>query len=690
MERFKCLKCQKELHRQCSESFVANCCKSCDSTQFRYNSTSTTTEVTAIASSSTATLTSNAKTDISNLIQKENCFVKLLSEKKCPFSKPDLLENAIDYIVFSTNEQQIAKDDAINQYLKPSIYLLQVYGLFYSTDEGHILLAIGFCETHFNRCLIEIFALPTTTTPTLKNEPKKELITTFFIELIKLHRNLVKALHIRVPSDLKGLSAEIFAHLIVELPRQNIAVKTLKETLSKKMSFFQIPCFSNDPRFIEIIHVIHELGFKINGKSPKLRSYLSIKDAAQNYINQLTNELVINGYSTSQPSETCNETITEEKVPLILTANDLLQAMTELHLKFSDIQSCYYSTFKIVSFFYNPRLQPLPKSQSVESGYSSLNSPTSSTNSMNYGNSINEEKEAAHVEKKPGPIELKGVKKRKIEHESPHSNSVVAITSTTSECDEYDENINTMDSSTFTPNSNIITTSSPSSDLKKFKYTIPYSTLSFNLSPKEEEENCNICIPLTSMNSTSSTFFDSSTTTSDEKCVSFQVGPYPTAFLLDETCNSDSENEFQDVTRCPSVGSWMDYPSPLSDIEEDNDDTRSFSFCSSPTFEEEEDDDFESPDVFDSNSSTSSTEQDQPRCSTPCSAILKLLPPLYPSMPLSQPKEEVEEETEENVSTENPFLNVNITLNLLFKKSKEFLESLGGNPESSISINKNL
>jgi hypothetical protein len=247
-----------------------------------------------------------------------------------------------------------------------------------------------------------------------------------------------------------------------------------------------------------------------------------------------------------------------------------------------------------------------------------------------------------------------------------------------------------MDASTLTPNSNIITTSSPSSDLKKFKYSIQYSNVSFN-SSKEEEENCNICIPLTSMNSTSSTFFDSSTTTSDEKNVSFQVDPYPTASPQDQTYSTwDSENEFQDVTRCPSVGSWMDYPSPLSDIEEDNDDTRSFSSCASPTFEEEEDDDFEGPAVFDSTSSPSSTEQDQPRCSTPCSAILKLLPPLYPSMPLSAPKEEVEEETEENVSTENPFLNVNLTLNLLFKKSKEFLERLAGNPESSISINKNL
>uniref|UniRef100_A0A914QR66 Phorbol-ester/DAG-type domain-containing protein n=1 Tax=Panagrolaimus davidi TaxID=227884 RepID=A0A914QR66_9BILA len=228
MERFQCLKCQKELHRQCSESFVANCCKSCDSTPFRYNSTTT---KEAIASSPSSISTSNAKSDISNLIQKENCFIKLLSEKKCPFSKPDLLENAIDYINVLKNEQQIAKDDAINQYLKPSIYLLQIYGLFYSTDEGDTLLAMAFCETHFNRCLFEIFALPTPTIPTLKNGPKKELITKFYIELIKLYRNLVKAVHLRVPSDLKGLSAEIFADLIVELPRQNIAVKTLKETL---------------------------------------------------------------------------------------------------------------------------------------------------------------------------------------------------------------------------------------------------------------------------------------------------------------------------------------------------------------------------------------------------------------------------------------------------------------------------
>uniref|UniRef100_A0A914PKY8 Uncharacterized protein n=1 Tax=Panagrolaimus davidi TaxID=227884 RepID=A0A914PKY8_9BILA len=388
------------------------------------------------------------------------------------------------------------------------------------------------------------------------------------------------------------------------------------------MSFFQIPCFSNDPRFIEIIHVIHELGFKINGKPPKLRSYLSIKDAARNYINQLTNELVINGYSTSQPSEICNEIITEEKLPLILTANDLLQAITELHLKFSDIQSCYYSTFKIVSFFYDPRLQPLPKSQSVDSGYSSLNSPSSSTNSMNYGHSINEEKETAHVEKKPGPspIELKGVKKRKIEHEISYAPAT--ITPTTSECDEYDENTNTMDSSTFTPNSNIITTS-PSSDLKKFKYSIPYSTVSFNLSKEEENENCNISFHLTSIDSISSSFADLSSSRCDEKSVSFQVDPYPPASPLDQTCNSDSGNEFQDVTRCPSVGSWMDFPSPLSDIEEDNDDIRSFSFCSSPTFEEEEDDDdFRSPAVFDSNSCI---EQDQPRSSTPCSAIVSIL-----------------------------------------------------------------
>lgn len=232
MERFRCIKCRKELHRQCAESFTVNCCKQCDPNPFRYNTSSSAT------SPSPTSLSSNTSIDINNLIPKENCYVKILTEKKCQFLMPDLLEGAIEYVKKLRTEQNLEKDKTMDEYVKPSTYTLQIYALFYVHDEGDMLLSLAFCENHENRCLIEIFALPTTFP---KNGAKKEMITTFFVKLVKHHRTLAKAVHVRVPSELRGLSSEIFAELSLKLPKENIAVKTLKETLvsfRKKKLFF--------------------------------------------------------------------------------------------------------------------------------------------------------------------------------------------------------------------------------------------------------------------------------------------------------------------------------------------------------------------------------------------------------------------------------------------------------------------
>uniref|UniRef100_A0A914YTV9 Phorbol-ester/DAG-type domain-containing protein n=1 Tax=Panagrolaimus superbus TaxID=310955 RepID=A0A914YTV9_9BILA len=356
LDRFKCIKCQKECHRLCRESFAENTCKTCQPIPFRFNAAplSESSPSTSAQSSSSSTAPATLIEINTVILKQNNCFTKVLGQKKFKFSKPDLLQKAIEYVKMLRLEQKLGEDEAMNQYyFNLSNCNLKIYGLFHAHEEGDLLMAIAFVEEVGPRCLIEVLAFQATIS-SIKNVIKKEIITSFFVELVKIQRNLNEFVHIRVAEGVRGYSGEIFENISNQLPKINIAVKKLKDSLVNTSSLFQIPCFSNDPKFLQIINVIHELGFKINGKLPKLRSHLSLEAAAKNYIAQLTNEIVVNGLTKKMiaKSDSAKENGSEEKSLSILSINDLLQAMEEMHLKFSDIQNCCYSTFKIVGLFF--------------------------------------------------------------------------------------------------------------------------------------------------------------------------------------------------------------------------------------------------------------------------------------------------------------------------------------------------
>uniref|UniRef100_A0AC34GRR4 Uncharacterized protein n=1 Tax=Panagrolaimus sp. ES5 TaxID=591445 RepID=A0AC34GRR4_9BILA len=558
----------------------------------------------------------------------------------------------------------------MNEYLTPSKYNLRIYGLFHAHEDGDLLLAMAFLEEYDGRCLIEILALQTST-PNLKNALKKEIIASFFVELVNIQRNLVKAVHLRVPSGLQGLSAEIFADLSLKLPKENIAVKTLKQTLATTVSFFEIPCFSNDPKFYEIIHVIHELGFKINDKPPKLRSYLSLEAATKNYIGQLTNEIVVNGNSTKIITSKNNAMVeigSEEKPLSILSITDLLQAMEEMHLKFTDIQSCCYSTFKIVSFFGDPRLESLPKAKSVDSGYSSLSSPSSSTVSMNYGFSAAasaDEKEVKVVEKKfcPSPISsassTPAAKKRKLE--SPCLTVSKIVNSMYSAC-FYEQERSGNGSPNLcktTPSTLPINSDSPdhlidttSLSVEEVDETIPPCPMvSWDISSshvkQEENEYSNFCIYLPpAIDSISSTIILPIPSICDGQKEESSITPS----IITSSSPYANENNLEEIF-------LNDQESPIdlsvsNDInqEEDKIGIPDTSILTSPKFDKQEDSEIRSspfptvPCSLDPTSSTNKESEQVIRSSTPGPDILNLLPSIKSSLPILSPDEEKERE----------------------------------------------